>query len=208
MATSGLATVLFTDLVGSTRMRDRLGDDVADEIGVEHDRIIGDALASSGGRLVKNLGDGALAVFDSSVDAVVAAQRIQEGITLYNRQADDTRQIGVRIGINAGEVAKENGDVIGLPVAVASRVCDTADAGQILVTDTVRSLIGRRARLGFSSLGPQSLKGVDDPVELWSIGEVPREVRSEERADVLFPAFLVARHIAPRPDARPPHPTR
>ena len=131
MATSGLATVLFTDLVGSTRMRDRLGDDVADEIGVEHDRIIGDALASSGGRLVKNLGDGALAVFDSSVDAVVAAQRIQEGITLYNRQADDTRQIGVRIGINAGEVAKENGDVIGLPVAVASRVCDTADAGQI-----------------------------------------------------------------------------
>jgi len=80
-------------------MRDRLGDDVADEIGVEHDRIIGDALASSGGRLVKNLGDGALAVFDSSVDAVVAAQRIQEGITLYNRQADDTRQIGVRIGI-------------------------------------------------------------------------------------------------------------
>jgi tetratricopeptide (TPR) repeat protein len=68
-------------------MRDRLGDDVADEIGVEHDRIIADALSSTGGRLVKNLGDGALAVFDSSVDAVVAGQRIQEGVSLYNRQA-------------------------------------------------------------------------------------------------------------------------
>jgi class 3 adenylate cyclase len=67
MAGSGLATVMFTDLVGSTRMRERLGDDVADEIGVEHDRIIGDSLSSTGGRLVKNLGDGALAVFDSSI---------------------------------------------------------------------------------------------------------------------------------------------
>ena len=157
MATSGLATVLFTDVVGSTRLRDRLGDDVADEIGVEHDRIIGNALSSTGGRLVKNLGDGALAVFDSSVDAVVAAQRIQEGVALYNRQADDTRQIGVRIGINAGEIVKENGDVFGLPVAVASRVCDTADAGQILVTETVRSLIGRRAHFGFASIGTHSL---------------------------------------------------
>ena len=190
MATSGLATVLFTDLVGSTRLRDRLGDDVADEIGGEHDRIIGDALASSGGRLVKNLGDGALAVFDSSVDAVVAAQRIQEGMTLYNRQADDARQIGVRIGINAGEVAKENGDVIGLPVAVASRVCDTADAGQILVTDTVRSLIGRRAHLDFASIGAHSLKGVDDLIELWSVAESQRGVRTENRADVPFPPFL------------------
>lgn len=190
MATSGLATVLFTDLVGSTRLRDRLGDDVADDIGAEHDRIIGDALSSTGGRLVKSLGDGALAVFDSSVDAVVAAQRIQEGIALYNRQADDTRQIGVRIGINAGEVAKENGDVIGLPVAVASRVCDTADAGQILVTDTVRSLIGRRAHFGFASTGTHNLKGVDHSIELWSIAESQQGERPAGPADVPFPPFL------------------
>jgi hypothetical protein len=77
MAGSGLAIVMFTDLVGSTLMRERLGDDVADEIGVEHDRIIGDALASTDGRLVKNLGDGALIVFDSSVDAVVVGQHIK-----------------------------------------------------------------------------------------------------------------------------------
>ena len=57
MPGSGLAIVMFTDLVGSTRLRDRLGDDVADEIGVEHDRIIGEALSATGGRLVKNLGD-------------------------------------------------------------------------------------------------------------------------------------------------------
>ena len=91
MAHSGLATVMFTDLVGSTRLREVLGDDGADEVGVEHDRIIGAALSSTGGRLVKNLGDGALAVFDSSVDAVVAGQRIQEGVSVYNHQADDAR---------------------------------------------------------------------------------------------------------------------
>lgn len=100
-------------------MRDRLGDDVADQIGVEHDHIIGDALSSTGGRLVKNLGDGALAVFDSSVDAVMAGQRIQEGVTVYNRQTDADRQIGVRVGINAGEVAHDDDDVIGLPVNLA-----------------------------------------------------------------------------------------
>ena len=189
MAGSGLATVMFTDLVGSTRMRDRLGDDVADGIGVEHDRIIGDALSTTGGRLVKNLGDGALAVFDSSVDAVMAGQRIQEGITLYNRQANADHRIQVRIGINAGEVAHEDGDVIGLPVAVASRVCDKADGGQILITDTVKALIGRRARFPYLSVGSHSLKGVDDPVELWSIEEATQPAEAVE-GDVPFPAFL------------------
>lgn len=72
MATSGLATVLFTDLVGSTRLLELLGDDIADEIGIEHDRIVGEALRSASGRLIKNLGDGALAVFNSSVDADLA----------------------------------------------------------------------------------------------------------------------------------------
>ena len=190
MAGSGLATLMFTDLVGSTRLRERLGDGVADEIGVEHDRIIGDALASTGGRLVKNLGDGALAVFDSSVNAVVAGQRIQEGVLLYNRRADSARHIGVRIGINAGEVATDNGDVIGLPVAVASRVCDKADGGQILITDTVRALIGRRARFPLVSIGSHSLKGVDDPIELWSIEDTHESKSSRPQIDIPFPAFL------------------
>ena len=74
---------MFTDLVGSTLLSEVVGDDVADEVGVEADRIIGAALSSARGRLIKNLGDGALVVFDSSVDAVVAGQRIQEGVTLY-----------------------------------------------------------------------------------------------------------------------------
>jgi class 3 adenylate cyclase/tetratricopeptide (TPR) repeat protein len=190
MAGSGLATVMFTDLVGSTRMRERLGDDVADEVGVEHDRIIGDSLSSTGGRLVKNLGDGALAVFDSSVDAVVAGQRIQEGVALYNRQTDETREIGVRIGINAGEIARDNGDIIGLPVAIASRVCAEAGGGQILITDTVRLLIGRRARFPYVSIGARALKGVDGVIELWSIEETAISDVSRTRADIPFPAFL------------------
>ncbi len=190
MARRGLATLMFTDLVGSTRMRDSLGDDLADEIGGEHDRIIGDALASTGGRLVKSLGDGALAVFDSSVDAVVAGQRIQEDVLLYNRQADDARQISVRIGINAGEIATESGDIVGLPVAVASRVCDAADGGQILVTDTVRLLIGRRARFPLVSIGAHMLKGVADPIELWSVADSAPEPDQGSLRSVPFPAFL------------------
>jgi class 3 adenylate cyclase len=100
MVESGVATGMFTDLVGSTRMRDELGDAVADAIGASHDQIITDSVAASRGRLVKTLGDGALIVFDSSVDAVAAAQQIQEGVATYNDAAHDDRQIGVRIGIN------------------------------------------------------------------------------------------------------------
>ena len=190
MARSGLATVMFTDLVGSTRLREILGDDAADEIGVEHDRIIGVALSSTGGRLVKNLGDGALVVFDSSVDAVVAGQRIQEGVMLYNREAGDAHQISVRIGINAGEIATASGDVSGLPVAVASRVCDAADGGQILVTDTVRMLIGRRARFPLVPIGAHTLKGVDGPVELWSVSDAAPAVDPGNLGAIPFPAFL------------------
>lgn len=190
MAGSGLAIVMFTDLVGSTLMRERLGDDVADEIGVEHDQIIGDALASTDGRLVKNLGDGALVVFDSSVDAVVAGQRIQEGVSLYNRQAEDPHKIGVRIGIHAGEVAVDDGDVIGLPVAVTSRVCDKAEGGQILITDTVRSLIGRRARFQLVSMGEHDLKGVADSVTLWSVEDETDVSEPIVRGATPFPAFL------------------
>jgi class 3 adenylate cyclase/tetratricopeptide (TPR) repeat protein len=181
---------MFTDLVGSTRLREVLGDDVADEVGVEHDRIIGAALSSTGGRLVKNLGDGALVVFDSSVDAVVAGQRIQEGVSLYNRLAGDAQQISVRVGINAGEIGTNNGDVIGLPVAVASRVCDAAGGGQILVTDTVRLLIGRRARFPLVSIGAHTLKGMDSPVELWSVEDAAHETDPGSRGAVPFPAFL------------------
>ncbi|MDX2342592.1 MAG: AAA family ATPase, partial [Acidimicrobiia bacterium] len=190
MARSGLATVMFTDLVGSTRLRVDLGDDIADQIGVEHDRIIDDALSSTGGRLVKSLGDGALAVFDSSVDAVVAGQRIQEGVFLHNRQADAARQISVRIGINAGEIVADSGDVTGLPVAVASRVCDSAEGGQILVSDTVRLLIGRRAHFPLVSAGTHTLKGVDGPIELWSVEDAIHETDPGSRGAVPFPAFL------------------
>ncbi len=93
MVESGVATVMFTDLVGSTRMRDELGDDVADVIGASHDEIISDAVGATRGRLVKTLGDGALVVFDSSVDAVTAAQRIQEGVATYNDAAQEDYQI-------------------------------------------------------------------------------------------------------------------
>ncbi len=191
MVGRGVATILFTDQVGSTRLRELIGDDGADKIGREHDRIVADAVTSAGGRIVKNLGDGALVVFDSSVDAITAAQRILEGVNVYNRDISEAHRLKLRIGINAGElVTGEDGDVSGLPVAVASRVCEIAGASQIVVTGVVRSLVGRRAKFGFQPLGPYQLKGVVEPVELWTVGAaVVAETQSAETV-IPFPEFL------------------
>lgn len=191
MVTSGVKTIMFTDLVGSTRMRDLRGDDVADRISSEHDAIVEAAVSSTGGRIVKRLGDGALVVFYSSVDAVRAAQRIQEGVRVHNRSAEESHQIDVRIGINVGEVVTDaDGDVTGLPVAVASRVCDQANGGQIVVTSAVQSMIGRRARFPFLSIGIHVLKGVAEPVELWSVEEASPTAGLGRGGSVPLPRFV------------------
>ena len=89
-----LAIALFTDIVGSTELRSRVGDDEADRSVARHDAVVGELVPAHGGRVVKYLGDGALATFSSAVDATEAASAIQA------RLADSGPSI--RIGIHAG----------------------------------------------------------------------------------------------------------
>jgi class 3 adenylate cyclase len=72
------ATVLFTDLVGSTELRGRLGDDAAEELRRAHDRLLTEAVEGNGGRVVKGLGDGIMATFTGAADAVAAAVAVQQ----------------------------------------------------------------------------------------------------------------------------------
>jgi adenylate cyclase len=74
------ATVLFTDLVGSTALRQAVGDDAADQLRRSHDRVLRDAVAAHGGHEVKGTGDGLMIVFDSAVEAVAAAEAMQRGV--------------------------------------------------------------------------------------------------------------------------------
>lgn len=156
------ATVLFTDMVGSTVLRQTLGDDGADELRRQHDRMVRDAVAAHGGREVKGTGDGFMCVFGAAAEGVTAAVAMQQAFVRFNRRAP--APLGLRVGLSAGDVVWEEGDCFGTPVVEARRLCDAADTGQVLVSEIVRLLAGSRGGHGFVALPPLALKGLTDPV--------------------------------------------
>src|SRR5579864_1195304 len=112
MAGTHTATVLVTDLVGSTELRVRLGEEGADELRRRHDALLTASVEDLGGTVVKGLGDGILALFESASDAVGAAVVIQQGAYAHNREAPD-RPLDIRVGLSAGDVTLEDDDCFG-----------------------------------------------------------------------------------------------
>ena len=161
------ATILFTDLAGSTRMRAQLGDEQADAVRREHDRRIRDVLAVHGGREVKTLGDGFLVVFESAGAAVASAVDVQRAIDRQTGRG--ATALGLRVGVGAGDVGWEDGDVFGTPVVEAQRLCAAAAAGEILVADTVRLLAGSSLEAPVEDAGELALRGLERPVRAWRV---------------------------------------
>ncbi|MGQ0466569.1 MAG: ATP-binding protein [Sporichthyaceae bacterium] len=159
----GVVAFLFTDLVSSTALAARLGEDAAEELRRMHFALLRKAIAEHAGEEVKNLGDGIMAVFTSPVDAAEAAVAVQTAIAEHNVERPD-RQLAVRVGLQAGEPVREEGDYFGTPVVVAARLCAAARGGQILSGDLLAALVGTRGGLTFQGLGPLELKGLHDPV--------------------------------------------
>jgi len=190
--TAGTATILFTDLVGSTELRARLGDGAADELRRVHDQLLTGAVEEHGGTTVKGLGDGILATFGAAADAVAAATTIQRAIERANRRVDDARRLAVRVGLSAGDVSWEEGDCHGTPVVTASRLCDRAVGGQILVDDLVRGLARGRTEHAFRLVGELELKGLTEPVVAY---EVPWEPARSDRAPLPAPLLPVANEL-------------
>ncbi|MCA1841892.1 MAG: AAA family ATPase, partial [Actinobacteria bacterium] len=155
------AIVLFTDLVGSTELRSRLGEDAAEALRRTHDGLITTAVEAVQGTVVKNLGDGFMSTFAGASDAVGAAVAIQQAIARHNRRSTDP--LGVRIGISAGDVLFEDNDCFGTPVIEAARLCAAAGGGQILASEMVRWL-ARSSGGAFTPIGDLELKGLAEPV--------------------------------------------
>src|SRR5216683_3049125 len=158
------AIVVFTDLVGSTELRSRLGEDAAEELRRNHDRLITGAVEANRGRLVKNLGDGVMATFTGASDALAAAVAIQQALDRHNRSGSSGVPLEVRIGVSAGDVAFEEADCFGTPVIEAARLCAEAGGGEILVTEVVRLLAGTGGGHQFAPVGALDLKGLPAPV--------------------------------------------
>lgn len=156
---AGIVTLLFTDIVGSTEMLGRLGDDRYEQARRAHFRLLRDAVTDCGGAEVKTLGDGLMAVFASSVDALTAAATMQRSLTRHNRRADDNA-FEVRIGLHVGEPIRDEDDYFGTPVVIAKRLCDSAEGGQIRASRLVADFVGSRGHFDFEDLGPVDLKGI------------------------------------------------
>jgi class 3 adenylate cyclase len=153
-----VVTVLFTDLVGSTSLLSALGDDAADEVRRTHFSILRRAIADHRGSEVKSVGDGLMVAFASAREAVSCAAEMQQAVSAR----EDRLQL--RVGIDAGEPIHDRGDLYGMPVVVARRLCDAASGGQVLVSEVVRMLAERRLELPLETIGPMRLKGIEEPV--------------------------------------------
>jgi class 3 adenylate cyclase/tetratricopeptide (TPR) repeat protein len=157
------ATVLFTDVVGSTALRARIGEEAADELRHAHDAIVTDAITTKRGTVVKHTGDGVMATFSAAVDAVGAAVAIQQAVDRHNRRGGQER-FDVRVGISVGDVTFDGDDCFGLPVIEAQRLEAAAEGEQILCAELVRHLTRGRGGYEFVSRGELSLKGIPEPV--------------------------------------------
>jgi len=160
LAERELATVLFTDIVGSTERAAEIGDSAWRTTLDRHERSAADLVQKAGGRLVKTTGDGLLATFRGPSHAVAAARSIQDAALGLG--------VGVRAGLHTGEVERRGDDIGGIGVHIAARISALAGRGEILVSRTVRDLaVG--SRLQFEDRGSHTLKGVPEPWQLFAV---------------------------------------
>ena len=191
-----LATILLTDLVGSTRLATSVGPVRADELREEHFELLRDAIASSNGREVKNTGDGLMVAFASASAAVECAVAMQQLFERRYRGADQTMH--VRIGLAAGESTVRDGDYFGMPSIEAARLCAEASTDGILVSAGVKMFAGRCEGIEFESAGQLELKGFPNPVEAFSVSWVPLSEEAQEAGELgRWPLPSLLRSVPP-----------
>jgi pimeloyl-ACP methyl ester carboxylesterase len=155
-----LATVMFTDIVGSTEKASELGDAKWREVLEAQQRVVRGELERFRGREVSTAGDSFLATFDGPARAVRCGQAIVDGVRPLG--------IDVRVGLHSGEVEVMGADVGGIAVHIASRVGSLAGAGEVLVSETVKGIVAGSG-ITFEDRGEQELKGVPDRWRLFAV---------------------------------------
>ncbi len=161
---SGVRVVLFTDIVESTSLTQRFGDEACMELLKIHDPVVRNALAANGGHEIKHTGDGIMAVFASAASAVRCATQIQAGLGEHPAQRTDCA-VTVRIGAAAGEPVENSNDLFGSTVQLAERICSHAKPEQTLVSDAIAELCMGKG-LAFVDLGRVRLKGFERTIRV------------------------------------------
>ena len=156
-APDGTVTLLFTDIVGSTPLNERLGDKRWLELLSEHNVIVREQVSACQGYEVKTQGDGFMLAFSSARRAIECAQAIQRGIA--DRNSSAAERIDVRTGLHTGEVIQDDGDFYGRHVNLAARIASQAEARQILVSSLLKDLTESGGEFEFDAGTDVELKG-------------------------------------------------
>ena len=160
---SGTAVILFADIADSTALTERLGDAAFRAKARELDSALRAVIREHAGTPIegKLLGDGVLAVFASARQAIEAS--------LACDRARQDAGFRLHLGLHAGDVIREDNNVYGGAVNIASRISGLSASGELLVSDIVRGLARTSAGVRFEDRGEQSLKGVGEPVRVWAV---------------------------------------
>ena len=171
---ASMATVVFADLVGSTGIFERLGDETAGRFVTQLTTALSKTFEQHSGRVVKLLGDGLFVVFPHEEDAIAACVAIQKRLTekpVY--PGGSGRPVQMQMGVESGEVVEIDGDCYGDAVNSAARLADLASADQILTTQRVRDALPAAAQAQLRSLGPMYLRGKADATEVYRVDWQP-----------------------------------
>jgi class 3 adenylate cyclase len=165
-----MASVVFADLVGSTGIFERLGDETAGRFVTQLTTALAKIFEQHNGRVVKLLGDGLFVVFPAESDALTACIAIQKRLSDRPVYPVGMRApVQMQMGLESGEVVEIDGDCYGDAVNSAARLADLAGADQILTTQRVRDLLVAEQQALLRSLGPMYLRGKSDATEVYRV---------------------------------------
>jgi class 3 adenylate cyclase len=159
---SVLATVLFTDIVGSSAMAAELGDRAWRELLERHHALVRRELARYRGEEKDTAGDGFFATFDGPARAIRCAAAVRDGLRVLGLE--------MRAGLHAGEIERRDNDIVGIAAHIGARIEALAEPGEILVSRTVRDLVAGSG-IDFLDRGVHALKGIPEPQQLFAVAD-------------------------------------
>jgi class 3 adenylate cyclase/pimeloyl-ACP methyl ester carboxylesterase len=199
-----LAAILAADAVGYSRMMREDEPGALTLLQKHRSEVIDPGIAKHRGRIVKLMGDGLLAEFSSVVEAVDCAAEIQRAMAARNAGLQGPRQMAFRIGVHLGDVIVEGDDLYGDGVNIAARLEGTAERGGICISRQAYDQVQKKLALGYRKLGPQTLKNIPDPVEVFAIqgdglamSDDRQEIRYCRTADGVRLAYAISGHGPP-----------
>src|SRR5256714_3557740 len=182
-----LTAILAADVAGYSRLMGADEEGTLERLKALRRELLDPKIAAHHGRIVKTTGDGMLVEFASVVDAVRCAVQVQQAMPERNRSVEADNRIELRIGINLGDVIVEGDDLYGDGVNIAARIEALADAGGVLVSNTVHDQVRDRLPYVFEDLGEQQVKNIAPPVRIYPVRDAAVAVKGPAPAALPLP---------------------